>query len=356
MKKVTFIYWWPLLCCLCNYAFAAPGPMITKEPSEFPSDDNFRAPLGLPPVPWPKDNPYSQKKAELGRLLYFDKRLSSNGTVSCATCHAIPFAYADDKSVSKGINGSLGSRNSPTVLNSAYQSHLFWDGRAASLEQQCLGPIGNPKEMTTFHNSNDAHQQCQKNVRTIAGYRQLFNEVFGNDECSMTDIAKAIATFERTLLSGNAPFDHYLAGEHTAMTAEQIHGYEVFNKSGCANCHFGFNFSDGRFLNIGVGMDASDPDLGRYEISNNDRDRGAFKVPTLRETSKTPPYMHDGSLSTLEAVIDYYDKGGIPNKHLSPLMRPLHLSTADKQALVSFLHALEGEGWQHFQEPKTFPE
>lgn len=317
--------------------------------------DTFPVPLGLPPIPWPENNQYTQKKAYLGQLLYFDKRLSTDGTISCGTCHSIPRAFTDNKTVSEGIHGQLGTRHAPTVINAAYQTHLFWDGRAKTLEEQCMGPLGNPKEMTLYDNIHEAHQQCHQRIRSIKGYRALFMEVFGNEECSIEDIAKAIATFERTVLSGNSPYDRYQAGDKSAMTSQQIEGLHVFKRSGCTLCHSGPNFEDGRFLNIGVGMDDKNPDLGRYLITKNKTDWGAFKVPTLREIAHTYPYMHNGSLKTLEEVIDYYDKGGIPNKNLHPLMHPLHLSPEDKKALISFLQALSGEGWQHFKEPQQFP-
>jgi cytochrome c peroxidase len=313
-------------------------------------------PKGLLPIPWPTDNPYTQKKAELGRLLYFDKRLSSNATVSCASCHAINYAFADNKSVSIGILNAKGTRNSPTIVNTAYQTLWFWDGRASSLEEQCKGPLANPREMTLITDPHAAHQECHERIKNIAGYNTLFKEVFGTDNCSIDDLAKAIATYERTILSGNSPYDRYMAGDKSAMTPEQIKGYQVFKHSGCANCHFGNNFTDGRFLNIGVGMDQPDPDTGRYAITKKERDWGAFKVPTLREVANTAPYMHDGSQKTLEEVVEYYNKGGIPNRNLHPSMRPLHLSEADKEALVAFMHALSGEGWQHHYAPDTFPE
>lgn len=318
--------------------------------------EELTVPLGLPPIPWPANNPYSKKKADLGRLLYFDKRLSSDGTISCGTCHSIPHAFTDRKPVSTGIHGHQGTRHSPTVINSAYQKSYFWDGRAATLEDQCKGPIANPMEMTAIADATKAHEECHIRVKAIKGYRTLFKEVFGNDDCSIGDIAKAIATFERTVLSGNSPYDRYKAGDKTAMTAEQIEGYHVFRKSGCADCHSGFNFTDGRFLNIGVGMDKPNPDPGRYGITHYPSQMGAFKVPTLRDVENTYPYMHDGSLKSLEEVVDYYDKGGLPNPHLNPLIRPLHLTAKEKKALVNFMKALSGEGWQHFKEPEQFPQ
>jgi|694.fasta_scaffold57634_1 cytochrome c peroxidase len=335
-----------LICLICLKSAAFAAEKTTEPP---------KAPLGLPPVPWPKDNPYTPQKTELGRLLYFDKRLSTDGTVSCATCHLPQDAFADHLPIAIGIKGRHGSRNSPTVINAAYLAHLFWDGRASSLEQQCVGPIANPKEMTLYFDAHWAHAECEKKIMQIKGYKKLFKEVFDCDSCSLQDLSLAIATFERTVLSGNSAYDKYMAGNKEAMTPEQIRGMRIFKESGCANCHNGPSFSDGRFLNIGVGMDVPHPDLGRYMITKEEKDWGAFKVPILRDVSKTFPYMHDGSLNTLEEVIDYYDKGGTPNRNLHPLMKPLHLSAADKKALVSFLKALDGEGWQNIKAPETFP-
>ncbi|MBS4168707.1 cytochrome c peroxidase [Parachlamydia sp. AcF125] len=353
-------FFYPVVCILAFLSllwgtfqalqFLRPKPLLTQE------QESFSVPLGLPPLPWPANNPYDKAKAELGRLLYFDKRLSSDGTVSCATCHSIQAAFADHQAVSQGIDGRQGSRNSPTVINSAYHNFLFWDGRADSLEAQCKGPLANRKEMTLAQSPDDAHRECQERIRKIPGYKKLFKSVYGNDDCSIDDIAKAIATFERTILSGNSPYDRYIVNkDKSAMSAEAIHGLTVFKRSGCANCHVEPLFADDRFTNIGIGMDAKEPDLGRYAITHNQADWGAFKIPTLRDVEHTFPYMHDGSLKTLEEVVEYYNQGGIPNSNLHPLMRPLNLSESDKKALVKFLQSLSGEGWQ-IQEPSKFPD
>lgn len=317
--------------------------------------DDFKPPLGLEPMPWPEDNPYSKDKAELGRLLYFDKRLSADNTVSCATCHNMTCGYSDCKAIAVGIDERKGTRHSPTIINAGYSKLLFWDGRASSLEEQCKGPIANPNEMADTKNSHEAHYQCENRIRNIEGYKPLFKKAFGHDDITIDDIAKAIATFERTVVSGNSAYDRYKAGDKTAMTAEQIKGYETFKRVRCDACHAGTNFTDDSFQNIGVGMDKPDPDLGRYAITHKNSVWGSFKIPTLRDASHTAPYMHDGSLATLEEVIDYYDKGGIPNKNLHPLMKPMNLTAEDKKALISFIIALDGEGWQHFEEPTEYP-
>lgn len=318
--------------------------------------EDYPVPLGLPPIPWPKDNPYTAKKAELGEYLYFDKRLSANGTVACSSCHGVHRGFADANKISEGIDGRVGTRHAPTVINAAYEKLLFWDGRAHSLEEQATGPIANYNEMADSKDAKVAFSECCDRVNAIPGYRKLFKEAFGSEECTMERLSQAIATFERTVLSGNSAYDRYMAGEKTAMTEQEIKGMQVFKRVGCDNCHFGPNFTDGTFRNIGVGMDAKDPDLGRYVITKDKKDWGAFKVPTIRQVAYTYPYMHDGSLKTLDEVIDYYDKGGIKNANLHPLMQPLNMSPEDKKALKAFMIALNGEGWQHVDEPCKFPE
>lgn len=314
-----------------------------------------KEPLGLPPVPWPQDNPYSEPKAELGRALFYDKRLSSDGTISCASCHSPGFAFAVPDPIAKGVEGRQGTRNAPTVINAAFFKDLFWDGRADSLEAQCLGPLANPVEMTLDETPHAAYLNCCERVNRIGGYKKLFEAAFGTEECSIDSLSKAIATFERTILSGNSRYDRYLAGDKKALSEEELEGWRVFNKSHCASCHGGPLFSDGKFYNIGVGMDKGEQDLGRYRITHDNKDWGAFKSPTLREISCTAPYMHDGSLQTLEEVVDYYDKGGNPNPNLHPLIKPLHLSAKEKKALVAFLRTLNGEGWQHASGPDSLP-
>lgn len=322
-----------------------------------PSDKPPKPPLGLPPVQWPEDNPYSAAKAELGRLLYFDKRLSSDGTVSCATCHVTEKAFTDGAPVSTGIGGQKGGRSAPTVINRAYSTQQFWDGRADSLEEQAKGPIANPIEMTNEKNADAAHAVVVKRLKGVPGYVKQFEKVFGTKDITIDHVAKAIATFERVVYSGNAPYDRYVAGDKKAMSAAQVRGMDVFfNKAACDSCHLGFNFTDGSYVNIGIGMDKPNPDLGRFVVSGKEDDKGAFKTPTLREVEHHGPYMHDGSLKTLEEVIEHYNKGGIKNPQLNQRMKPLKLTDQDKADLVAFLKALSGEGWQQLKGPEKFPE
>jgi cytochrome c peroxidase len=307
-------------------------------------------PKGLLPIVWPKDNPYTPEKAELGKLLYFDNRLSADGSVSCATCHDPKFAFTDGKAVSDGIRGQKGGVSSPTVINRAYGYLQFWDGRSNSLEDQAKGPMANPLEM------GNTHEALVTTVRGVAGYRERFQKVFGTPAIDIDQVAKAIATFERTVLSGNAPYDKYVDGNKKSLTAAQIRGMDVyFNKAKCDQCHEGINFTANSFHNLGVGSGKSTPDVGRYGVTKDEKDWGAFKTPTLREIEHTGPYMHDGSLKTLDEVVEFYDKGGIKNKNLDEKLRPLRLTAENKKDLVAFLKALSGEGWQQIKAPTQFP-
>jgi cytochrome c peroxidase len=324
--------------------------------AETPGDKPPKPPLGLPAVQWPEDNPYSAEKAELGRFLYFDKRVSSDNTLACASCHATEKAFTDGAPFSTGIGGQKGGRSAPTVINRAFSTLQFWDGRAPSLEEQAKGPIANSIEMTIDKTADEAHESTARRLRAIPGYVARFDKVFGENSLNINNVAKAIATFERTVYSGNAPYDKYNAGDKKAMSEAQVRGMNVFfNKAACDSCHIGFNFTDGSYVNIGIGMDKPKPDLGRYDISKREEDKGAFKTPTLREIEHTGPYIHDGSLKTLEEVVEHYDKGGLKNPYLNERIKPLKLTKEDKSDLVQFLKALSGEGWQDKTAPKEFP-
>ncbi len=329
------------------------GLMLTTS-ALFPvmaADPGPAVPLGLLPVRFPKNNPYTPEKAELGRLLYFDPRLSADGQVSCASCHDPRHAFADGKAVSNGIKGLAGTRSAPTVINRAYSMAQFWDGRAASLEEQAKGPMQNPIEM------GNTHAGVVDNIRKVPGYVAMFKKVYDTENFDIDHVAGAIATFERTVLSGNSPYDRYKAGQKNALTPQQVRGMNVyFNKAKCDQCHEGINFTTNAYHNLGVGMDKPSPDPGRAAFTKNDADFGAFKTPTLRDIERTAPYMHDGSLKTLEEVVAYYNKGGNPNKYLDERMKPLNLTEGEQKDLVAFLKSLNGEGWQKIQAPKSFPQ
>jgi len=291
----------------------------------------LKIPLGLRELKIPEDNPLTKEKIELGKQLYFDKRLSRDNSVSCATCHDPQKGWSNGDAFATGIKGQVGGRSAPTIINAAYQLNQFWDGRASEVEGQALGPIQNPIEMDL------TLPELTDRLNKIEGYRQQFQKIFGTD-ATPEAVAKALASFERTILSGNAPYDRFKAGDKTALSESAQRGMNIFfNKAFCSACHAGPNFTDGAFHNIGVGMDKKDPDVGREAISKMLGDRGAFKTPTLREIARTAPYMHDGSLKTLEDVIEYYRKGGNPNPQLDEEIFPLKVTEEEKKDLITFL-------------------
>jgi cytochrome c peroxidase len=293
-------------------------------------------------VPVPSANLPSQAKVELGKQLYFDGRLSKSGQVSCAFCHN-PFAgFADPRRTSVGVDGGVGGRQAPTVLNTAFNPLQFWDGRAGSLEEQAIGPIQNPVEM------GETHEGVVAKLNRIPGYREQFQAVFGAN-VSLQGVADAIAAYERTVISTNSRFDRYVLGDHQAMEDAAVRGMALFKgKARCLFCHNGPNFTDNQFHNLGVPqVGPRKEDLGRYEITRIERDKGAFKTPTLRSIAETAPYMHDGVFDTLEEVAEFLNHGGGPNPYVSPLLKPLGLSAQEKADLVAFLRSLSGDA------PKT---
>ena len=299
----------------------------------------------------PEKNPLTQAKIDLGRLLYFDKRLSTDDTVSCATCHDPAHGFAEPRKTSQGVGAKVGARNAPTVINRLFSADQFWDGRAADLEEQSKGPIVNPIEMATR-----SHGACEDKLRGVPGYAPLFTKAFGSTAVTIDRIAQAIASYERTVVSGDSPYDRYQAGERTALSPAAVAGMTVFNgKGNCVTCHAGFNFTDESYHNLGVGMTAKKPDLGRAVVTKAKADTGAFKTPTLREIARTAPYMHDGSEATLADVVAFYDRGGNKNRYLAKEMRPLGLSTEEKANLVAFLQALTGRV-PAAGAPTTFPQ
>lgn len=309
--------WWAMPTLLVSVAIAADPPS--------------KPPLGLTPVPVPADNPMTAEKIALGKQLYFDGRLSLDNKVSCASCHDPAKGFSNGERFATGVGGKKGGRSAPTVINSAYSTLQFWDGRAKTLEEQALGPIQNPIEMTM------TLDDVVKRLNGIAGYKSQFKKVFGTDVTS-EGIAKAIAAYERTVVSGNAPYDKFKAGDTKALSESAQRGMKLFfGKAHCSACHAGPNFSDNSFHNVGVGMDKKDFDKGRADISKLSGDTGAFKTPTLREIARTAPYFHDGSAKTLEEVVDHYAKGGIPNEWLDEEIFNIKIAPGEKTDLVKFM-------------------
>ncbi len=272
----------------------------------------------------------------LGAQLFFDPRLSLDGTRSCASCHDPAKAWANHDRTDTGVLGRVGGRNSGTVLDAARMEHQFWDGRAASLEDQAWGPILNPLEM------GETVPGVLAKLEAIPGYRTQFRTVFRGG-VTQARVARALAAFERTVVSGPSPYDRFRRGERGAMSEAARRGLELFEgKARCFRCHNGPELSNQGFANLGVGLTDPRPDLGREVVTGDPEDRGRFKTPGLRNVALTWPYFHDGSAPTLEAVIDLYDQGGVPNPNLDPRLRPLGLTPEEKRELRAFLEALTG--------------
>jgi len=297
-------------------------------------------PVGpLPPVTVPANNPQTAAKVELGRKLYFDPRLSGNNWISCATCHNPVLGFTDGLPRMLGGPASKeGGRNSPTIINSAYNELQFWDGRAATLEEQALGPIQNPNEMF------ETLDNVVKKLSGIPGYLKAFKEVFGTG-VTADGIAKAIAAFERTIVFANSPFDKYMLGDEQAMSESAKRGMNLFNnKAECIKCHNGPNFTDNKFHNIGVPADGPlKEDLGRYNVTKVEADKGAFKTSTLRNIAETGPYMHNGFFPTLFEVVQFYNGGGGRSENKSSLIHGLNLTGQEAADLIEFMKALTGE-------------
>ena len=333
-----------LVAAAVALACLAPAQPASADEQVVSGDWKMTLPLGLQKDAAfvPEGNTVSADKIDLGRALYFDPRLSKDDTVSCATCHAPEHGFAEPRKTSQGVGGKFGKRNSPTVINRLFSSNQFWDGRADDLEAQAKVPITNPIEM-----GMDSPEAVVKKLSAIAGYKAAFKKTFGSEEVSMQRIADAIASYERTIVSGDTAYDRYQAGDKKALTAQQVRGLELFNgKANCATCHASFNFSDENYHNLGVGWEASKKelaDVGRFEVTKAETDKGAFKTPTLRNISQTGPYMHDGSEATLREVVVLYNRGGNKNPWLSPKMKPLALSESEVDDMVAFLGALDGE-------------
>jgi cytochrome c peroxidase len=307
-------------------------------------------PLGLPAVPVPDYNPVTAEKVALGRKLLFDRRLSGDGDISCGTCHAPGEGFTQNgMPLPTGHKGRPIPRNSPTLFNVAYMKTQFHDGRRPSLETQVFGPFLSPNEM-----GNTSLRALLAKIKSLPDYKGRFEAVF-NSEPSAATVGQAIATYERTILSANSPFDRwYYGGEKGALSEKAKAGFNLFiGKAQCSVCHLVNKdyalFTDNLFHNLGIGYakqqgeDSPPADLGRFAVTKQEEDRGAFKTPSLRNIALTGPYMHNGSEPTLEATVRLYNRGGIANKNLSPLIVPLGLTDAEVDELVAFMESLTGD-------------
>jgi cytochrome c peroxidase len=307
----------------------------------------IKAPLGLPPVPIPADNPPTSASIALGRRLFYDTRLSKDDTLSCASCHQPGIRFSDARERSLGVGGTAGLRHAPTLVNVAYSPLFFWDGRAANLESQVGNPIADVLEMNQTHDASIAKLKDDKT------YKEMFKGAFGTDEISMERVEKALASFERTILSGNSAFDRYeYQGDKDALSPAQIRGLAIFKdpqKGNCVSCHtIGPSyalFTDGQFHNTGEGFGDNEEfsDLGRFKVTKLKNETGQFKTPTLRNVAVTGPYMHDGKLKTLKDVVDFYAGKGNSNPYLDKRISAIELSGQDRSDLVEFMKSLTGE-------------
>ncbi|GAB5444771.1 MAG: cytochrome c peroxidase [Fuerstiella sp.] len=356
------------------------GPLTQEELKNWLADEknhevlNVSLPLGLnlgeKQMKGLQENPLTRAKIELGRQLYFDPRLSADSTISCATCHHPDEGFSRHTKFGVGIEGLKGGRNSPVSYNRILSDLQFWDGRAASLEDQAVGPIANPIEM------GNTHEACVGRLDEIPGYRLQFQKIFPDGGVTIDNVGKAIAAFERAIVTGPSPYDYRQAlkpfesldeddiadlkeddpetfeayqdakagASANPMSESAVRGMDLFfsKRVGCSNCHVGANLADEQYHNLGIGMEADEPDLGRYEVTKQEKDKGAFKTPTIRNVALSAPYMHDGSLDTLEEVVEHYAKGGTKNKWLSDKMTPIKMTPQEKLDLVEFMRACTG--------------
>lgn len=362
------------------------GPLTTSEIKVWLANDknhevlDVELPFGLNAgagqVKGLAENPLTRAKIELGRQLYFDTRLSADNTISCASCHHPDEGYARRTRFGVGIGDQEGNRNSPVSYNRILSDLQFWDGRAASLEEQAVGPIANPIEM------GNTHEVAVATLKKIPGYVLQFESIFpedGENAVNIDNVGEAIAAFERVIVTGPSPYDYYDAYQKFAkldadtleilidadpdfaedynkakenlekypMNESAQRGYALFfsKKANCSACHVGANLADEKYHNLGVGVgaDVKDPDVGRYAVTKDEKDWGAFKTPTVRNVAQTAPYMHDGSMETLEEVVEHYVKGGTPNKNLSKDIFKLNLTDQEKKDLVEFMKACTGK-------------
>jgi cytochrome c peroxidase len=318
-----------------------------------PSPYNLVIPSTLPPIDIPEDNPLTVEGVELGRMMFYEPLLSGDGTQSCSSCHQQATGFTDPEQFSTGIDGLQGVRNAMVAFNLAWSPTLFWDGRASSLEDQALDPVVNPIEM------HETWANAAEKLNAHSEYPELFKKAFDIDEIDSSHVVKAIAQFERTLISGNSKWDQWIRGE-VILTEQELRGWDLFNVDGpivgadCFHCHTAPHFTDFTFHNNGLDGDETFTDLGLYEVTESGVDKAKFKTPTLRNIEVTGPYMHDGRFASLEEIVEHYNSGGHASSTVDPLMKNigegLLLSPEDKQALIAFLRTLTDQEFLNNQD------
>jgi len=319
------------------------GCFLRENPDKEPVKLNL--PLGLEKLKpnIPEDNQLTKGKIELGRDLFFDKRLSIDCTISCDFCHSPLLGFTDGRYFASGVFGLKSKRNTPTLVNCVFEKEYLWDGSAKSIEEVVLKHIEDPE---VYGNKVD---EVVKIIGSIEKYGDKFNSVFDSD-VNTENMAKAISSFVRTLVSGNSPYDKYMAGDKSAMADSAVRGMNLFlsEKLNCRACHSGPNFTDYKYHNNGTKIDSSNPDLGRYLVTKNESDKYLFKTPTLRDISRTSPYMHNGSVKGLSNLSRFYNEGGVQNNYRSPLVKPLNLTEKEEAELKGFLRCLTGTNTYFF--------
>lgn len=331
MKMTSRFIGVPLMC------LAAAAAVVADDLAPPATEQDRVWLLGAPPEP--SDNRSTPDRIELGRALFFDPRLSGNGTVSCASCHNPALGWSDGLRTGVGINGTVLGRATPTVVNTAYNSQFMWDGRKKSLEDQALGPMKTPEEMKT-----DLAAAINL-LGKLPGYKAMFDKAYPGEPIGEETVAKAIAAFERTVISNDSRFDRWVQGDRRAISLEEWRGYQLFkdaNKGNCAVCHAPPNFTDNGYHNIGIAHPPGAEDLGRYKIRPAAALKGAFKTPTLRDVELTAPYFHNGAAASLTDVVAHYARGGDDHRNLSKDVRKLDLSAQEQADLVAFMKALTG--------------
>jgi cytochrome c peroxidase len=319
--------------------------MLVRPCSASAADFPIKLPTGLQAdaAQIPDDNPITPEKVALGKKFFWDKRWSASGTVACAGCHRPDHGWSDPRRFSIDFEGKPTPRHAPTIVNRLFSDQQHWSGLRASLEEQAGLDV------------NKTDEKVMAQLGSIAEYRREFRAAFGRD-FDAAGVAQAIAAYVRTIVSGDSPYDRFQAGDTRAMSPSAQRGLRLFEgKAMCSKCHAGFNFTGENYRNIGVGMSGADPDLGRFAVTGDDSDRGAFKTPTLRDVARRGPYMHDGSEKTLEDVVAYYDRGGVKNAWLSTDMKPLALTAQERADLVEFMKALTGRIDPEVSRPPILP-